>query len=158
MKDGEVVLKNSRIKDFYVSNDNFGSLFYSNTDTTVRFTLQSNTIQCKSVGFTQTYAVQRLKDKLSTYAGAIYFEGSKATGTKGGLFSKDNTYKTCYDLLDGGVFYVVEATLDEQRSSFIDIYALYGSVMKCRDCTFNFTDANLDGNQAQSGGVFMIEN
>jgi hypothetical protein len=57
MKDGEVILKNSRVKDFWVTNENLGSLFYSATDTTVRFTLTSNTITCKSTSFTQAYAV-----------------------------------------------------------------------------------------------------
>jgi hypothetical protein len=30
--------------------------------------------------------------------------------------------------------------------------------MKCRNCDFNFTDSTMDGNQAESGGVYMFEN
>ena len=52
----------------------------------------------------------------------------------------------------------MSSKLTDLKSKYINIYALYGGVMKCSSCTFSFTDSILDGNQAQSGGVFMVEN
>jgi hypothetical protein len=75
-----------------------------------------------------------------------------------GVISTDNTFQTCYDMYDGGIFYIVDSLISDQRSTFVNIYALYGSVLKCRNCKYWFTDSTLDGNQAQSGGVFMFEN
>jgi hypothetical protein len=82
-------------------------------------------------------------DKHSSRAGAIYMEKSDF-----GVVSLDNTYLQCFDLYDGGIFYIVDSLVDEQRSTFTDIYALYGSIMKCRNCKYTFTDSILDGNQA----------
>jgi hypothetical protein len=75
-----------------------------------------------------------------------------------GVVSKNNVFKQCSSSQEGGIFYIVDSILWEEWSVFDKISALYGSVMKCRDCKFTFTDSKLDGSEAESGGAFMIEN
>jgi hypothetical protein len=75
-----------------------------------------------------------------------------------GVVSSGNLFKSCSSSQDGGIFYIVESKLSDEFSSFIEITALYGSVMKCRNCYFSFTDSILDGSEAESGGAFMVEN
>ena len=117
----------------------------------------SSQVYCTSVPWSttiQTAAIASLKANppVATQAGAIYLG---AAGSK--LISTSNLYTQCYNSQDGGAFYLVNSQLTENLSQFVNIYALYGSVMKCIACTFTFTDSVLDGNQALSGGVFMVE-
>lgn len=75
-----------------------------------------------------------------------------------GVVSSRNLFSQCSSSEDGGIFYIVSSYLQEDFSTFTFIAALYGSIMKCRNCHFTIQDAIMDGSQAESGGAFMIEN
>ncbi len=52
----------------------------------------------------------------------------------------------------------MESKLFDISSTYNLISALYGSIMKCRNCYFEYASSTLDGARAESGGAFMIEN
>jgi len=109
-------------------------------------------ITCSMI-YVDTEADESLSKKSSTRAGTIYMEGSKL-----GIISESNRYQNCYNTTEGGVFFLVGTKIVEKNSAFFALQALYGSVMKCSDCDFSFTNSNLDNNKALYGGIFNIEN
>jgi len=86
-------------------------------------------------------------------AGSIYMENSL-----NGVISNTNTFTNCNLAQDGGIYYIVNSKLADTGSKYFKVSALYGSVMKCRNCDFTFTLSTMDGCYAESGGAFMIEN
>jgi hypothetical protein len=52
----------------------------------------------------------------------------------------------------------MQTKLYDKMSNYVNIQSLYGGIMKCQDCNFEFFGSNMDYNKALSGGVFMIEN
>jgi hypothetical protein len=48
--------------------------------------------------------------------------------------------------------------LNDKNSKYENIQSLFGGVVKCSDCEFNFTGSTMDFNRAVYGGVFMVEN
>jgi hypothetical protein len=75
-----------------------------------------------------------------------------------GVISSTNSFTNCNLAQDGGIYYIVNSKLVDSGSKYIKTSALYGSVMKCRNCDFTFTSSTMDGCYAESGGAFMIEN
>lgn len=90
---------------------------------------------------------------MSYRAGSIYMENSLM-----GVVSNNNNFEKCSLAEDGGIYYLVKSKVVDTNSRYIQTSALYGSVMKCRNCEFYFTSSTMDGCYAESGGAFMIEN
>lgn len=55
-----------------------------------------------------------------------------------GVVSNTNTYENCSLAEDGGIYYIVNSKVLDTNSRYIQTSALYGSVMKCRNCEFTF--------------------
>jgi hypothetical protein len=69
-----------------------------------------------------------------------------------------NTFTDCNLAQDGGIYYIVNSKLADAGSTYVKSSALYGSIMKCRNCDFTFNSSTMEGCYAESGGAFMIEN
>lgn len=151
----------SVFQNFYTKYPNLGSLYFSDT-LTIQFRLQSSTINCTTTAFTAATAISELTVgtySSSTNAGAIYFGTSQS-----GITSTGNTFSNCHNLGDGGIYYIEGSAkpgftvLTESSNTYTNIYALYGSIMKCSNCNFTITSSTMDGSRAYSGGAFFVEN
>ena len=53
-----------------------------------------------------------------------------------GVVSNNNEFLNCNLAQDGGIYYIVNSKVADTNSRYIFSSALYGSVMKCRNCDF----------------------
>lgn len=142
------------IKNFRVDPSMRGSLFYSAEETNILLSIADSFITCNETALmSDAMAAVTAKPLASYRAGAIYMENSVS-----GIVSAKNVYEKCTTAQDGGIFYIVETKLADSESKYIQMQALYGSIMKCRNCEFSFKLSKMDNAIAESGGAFMVEN
>lgn len=142
------------IKNFRVDPAKRGSLFYSAVETNILLKIADSFITCNQTALmSDAMAAVTAKPLASYRAGAIYMENSVP-----GIISTNNLFEKCTTAQDGGIFYIVETKLADSSSKYIQMQALYGSIMKCRNCDFSFLLSKMDDAIAESGGAFMIEN
>lgn len=158
---GVISVTGSLFQTFSAPNPYLGSLYFSDT-ASVQFKLLSSTVTCTTVAFTAATALSEITVgtySSTTKAGAIYFGTSTA-----GITSSGNTFSNCHNLGDGGIYYIDGSTssgntaLTESNNTYTNIYALYGSIMKCSNCKFTIANSTMDGSRAYSGGAFFVEN
>ena len=78
--------------------------------------------------------------------------------SKFGIVSDTNLYQNCYNISEGGVYFLQNTKLKDTVSTYKNIQSVFGGVLKCADCEFSIMEGTMDYNRAVYGGVFMVEN
>lgn len=102
-----------------------------------------------------TSAVSYLDSLSQQYGNLFYLE----SGSWGAITSTSNTFRKCYSVNTGAIFYLPSGTsLTDTSSNFYQNTATYGGNVYCDGCSMSFTSTTFKDSLAYEGSIIHMNN